>query len=66
MDRYYSTISGTLHFNIEQSYDSLVEQSTETGSIHRVQVSNWKQVSGIACRMYTEEKGFTPPYPYKS
>ena len=61
MPHYSSRVSETLHLSIEQSYDLLLEQSTATGSINQIQVSAWKQVTLTTCRVYTEEKGFTPP-----
>jgi hypothetical protein len=57
----FNTVSATLHICIEQSYDLLVEQSTATGNINRIQMSARKQVTVTASRMYTEEKGFIPP-----
>ncbi|MBD2680944.1 MULTISPECIES: hypothetical protein [Nostoc] len=62
----YSTVSATLHLNIEQSYDLLLEQSTATGSINRIQVSAWRKVSVTACRVYREEKSCIPPLLHES
>lgn len=62
----YSTVSATLHLNIEQSYDLLLEQSTATKSINRIQVSAWRKVSVTACRVYREERSFTPALLHES
>lgn len=61
-----STVSETLHLNIEQSYNLLLEQSTQTGSINRIQVSAWRQVSVTACRAYKESRSSTPPWLHES
>jgi hypothetical protein len=61
MSNNFNTVSATLHICIEQSYDLLLEQSTATGNINRIQVSARKQVSVTTSRVYTEEKGFIPP-----
>jgi hypothetical protein len=62
----FNTVSETLHLNIEQSYDLLLQQSTATGSFNRIQVSAWRQISVKACRVYTKEKSFTPPFLHES
>jgi hypothetical protein len=62
----FTIVSETLHLDIEQSYDLLLEQSTATGSINRIQVSAWRQVSVTACRVYREEKSCIPPLLHES
>ncbi len=66
MSHNFSTVSESLHLNIEQSYDLLLEQSTATGSVNRIQVSASRQVSVTASRVYREEKSFTPPLLHES
>ncbi|MDZ8054080.1 MAG: hypothetical protein RMX63_21905 [Aulosira sp. ZfuCHP01] len=62
----FTTVSETLHLNIEQSYNLLLEHSTPTGSINQIQVSAWRQVSVTACRVYKEEKNCTPSVLHES
>ncbi|MBH8564957.1 hypothetical protein I8748_22695 [Nostoc sp. CENA67] len=66
MFRHYTTVSETLHLNVEQSYDLLLEQSTATGSLNRMRESGWRQVSVTASRVYREENSLTPPFLHKS
>jgi hypothetical protein len=61
MNHNFTTVSESLHLNIEQSYDLLLEQSTATGNTNRIRLSAWKQVSVTACRIYAQKKDLNPP-----
>lgn len=58
---YDSTASESLHLNIEQRLDILMEQETALGSFNRIQVSAWKEFSLSISRVYARERGFTDP-----
>ncbi|QSJ20198.1 hypothetical protein JYQ62_16695 [Nostoc sp. UHCC 0702] len=66
MSQNYTTVSETLHLNVEQSYDLLLEQSTATGSLNRIRESAWRQISVTASRVYRKENSLTPPFLHKS